>query len=238
MAGEGVAKVSASAVFKAARFNDLFPYGIIDKLDKNGHPAGERYTEEADLDEDGRILLVEAKYYLRYILQSEKAKQFPMTKSDWTALLDLIFGATKLNSWQRSYKGYNVIANMVKAGVFKEALPYARRINDSGFKIKAFRDISLKMAEVGLCDDARAVAREVDDAGRKWTLFHDLAIKMADGRLFEEALKTAAEIENSLEKSTALDYIKSKMAEAGMRKKEIMDMIDRCFTKKTNNWKP
>ncbi len=212
--------------------NDINLNGVIDKLDKYGRPAGEGYTEDADINGDGKSVVAEAKFYLWFVLKTaqEIKEKYPITKSDQAALLGLFDQALKTaralkDSWDRSYKISNIAREMADVGLFKEALEATALIDDLPTKWGTQRYIALKMAEAGLFDESADVLRPIKDSAVKSSGFRELLKMMANAGMFRKMLELVIEIDDSFDKETVLRYADSRMTMARMSRTDINRMF-------------
>lgn len=165
------------ALFKRLGFEDKDQDGMIEKKSVWNLWTDEKYTPDADIDGDGKILSAEAKYYLRNletIPQQDKDK-FPFTCDDTTVLLVLI--NDKLRSI-RSVKDpgeriallWKLASGMAIAKVDKnqtikvieEVLDLAKYVKDKDCKDTIITGMTLDMVKAGFFKEAISLIKSID----------------------------------------------------------------------------
>jgi hypothetical protein len=196
------------ALYKRLGFKDKNENGAIEKASFLNIWSNEGYSEEADLNIDGKIVGAEAKFYLWSLsnVTLDEKKQYPISADDKKTL----------------------------QGLFNENLSVIRSTNDQSLKAAALANTAFKMAEAGLDRnevykifiEALLTSKTIDNPSYKERSATDIAIKMATAKFFKEALETIPNIQGSYLQSKAVGRIIDEIAEAKLDKISLRRLFD------------
>jgi len=222
MATSNISGISGVTVFKAAGFNDRNNNGIIEKKSWRNLWREEGYTGNADINQDRKIVEVEAKYYLRNLQSvSPKVKQnFPLTESDKNNLLELFNEAVDIASsieddysslFEQTRYEYHSLGEiaimMAKTGFFKEALDVASNCCTYEENVESHIDIAVEMSHAGV--GKNKIERVFSKLIRDIEGFDDLKERESYGEMIETGMAKAGFDDEEIQSQTKYLYWRS-----------------------------
>jgi hypothetical protein len=225
------------ALYKLCGFNDKNENGTIEKPSiSNLWLADEGYNKKADINDDGKIVEAEAKFYLWSLLitsPGEKQKN-PLTTEDKNTLRPLFNEKLKTISAikdpkQRTSALAWLASDMAKAGLFKESLAILRSVGDDHYKAGDINILSSEIAKTKLSRTALkeilketfAVAQTIEDPHYRSAAIGGLASEMINVKLFREMLDATRTIESIYDRSSAIGDIALELAKTKMFKEAL-----------------
>jgi hypothetical protein len=195
------------ALYKRLGFNDKNENGTIEKALLLNLWSNESYSEDADLNMDGKIVEAEAKFYLWSLsnITLDEKKQYPISAEDKKKL----------------------------QGLFNENLAAIRSTNDQSLKAAALANTALKMAAAGLdrnevykiFSEALITSKTIENPSYKERSATDIVIKMATAKFFKEALETIPNIQGSYLQSKAVGRIIDEIFDAKLDKRSLRQLF-------------
>ncbi len=225
MGTSAVAGVATTNVFQAAGFKDKNHDRVIEKRSWKNLWANEGYDKRADINEDGRIIEVEAKYKI-WLLSRSEFKNNPFTNDEKIVLgwmfeekLNAILAAK--DSMDKAESLTYLAMRMSIAGLFKEAFGVAQKIKYPYFSSHAVIYVITYMSINGLFKDALEMARTIENPRDRSESISQIALNMHNAELFKGALGVAKTIKDLKERSETIAQITVDMFDAGFFKEAL-----------------
>jgi hypothetical protein len=229
-------------IFKAAGFNDLNQSGAIEKEAFDNCWRREGYIDQADINKDGKIDVVEAKYYLSKLgsVKPEIKQRFSITENERIILHGLLMEKHESiveNGYKiaKVYELGELAVEMQEAGfsqkkvidVMHEAKAEALAQEEGVDRRNALSGVIFYMGKAGMNKESEKIVEMLQDSSDMDEAYKMIVDRYMDEKLFNDAIRVSDKLNNSSGKAVAKSSIARRMSSLGMHREasKVADTI-------------